>query len=308
MGGTVAVILKDHDGVITPMRRWTNIMPSYFSNLKLFSDDINLEKEWIASFLEIHNILSQDYEKNKDTGNFENNMTDTYFPWNVSAPYSYGLIVVDFVKKQIYSVQNYCRLANISAHQLLGSISSDLDATIENFDLGIKYKLFNHLVSNNSGTKIDLSDVTTNDLLELFSDMENRNSAFMNPKFFALNNEDKQMIAFSVDIILNTKWKVVENFHEDTAIDICLLKQALVKEGFIFTDEDNKMWLEHLEYPIENFQDTCNSQHTQEQIYSLLDETKLLTKLLKEEFNYDLVVSTPSLKTKNERKKKAKNT
>jgi hypothetical protein len=105
MGGTVAVILRKPDGEIVNMLRWTNIMPAYLLDPRLYSDN---PQPWIDEFLSEWKKMKNDYDLHKDDKCFEFNMTNCYFPRIETSPDGYGLFVIDLQKKHLLHMQGYC--------------------------------------------------------------------------------------------------------------------------------------------------------------------------------------------------------
>lgn len=115
MGGYVAVIVKEPDGTLWDMVRWTNHIPHVFSRLSLFNGNFD---EWFDEYAQAWKIMKDDYERNKDTGHFEDKDTQYNFPGKGVYPFDYGMIVVDAQKKKLYSSQNYAPVGQIRFHNL----------------------------------------------------------------------------------------------------------------------------------------------------------------------------------------------
>lgn len=79
MGGSIAVIFRNEQGKVICKDCWTNILPSYLGNIKLFGKD----------------------EKHIET--MLNGYKDVPF-----APISYGIVVIDFMKNQVLDCNDYC--------------------------------------------------------------------------------------------------------------------------------------------------------------------------------------------------------
>jgi hypothetical protein len=115
MGGNVAITVKEENGNLWKMDRWTNIVPYFFSDVNLYNGNFS---HWLKDFTKQWLVMKEDYEKNKDTGQFQENMTSVYFPFDTTSPSEYGLIVVDAQKKKIYSAQDYTSVGCINLHHL----------------------------------------------------------------------------------------------------------------------------------------------------------------------------------------------
>lgn len=111
MGGTIAITLRKPDGTEYRMDRWTNITPFYLSNIRLAEEN----ETHIQEFLKEWFLMKDDYERHKDDKQFEQNMTDVYFPSQGLVPVGYGLIIIDMKNKIILDCfQNYTTLGNLT--------------------------------------------------------------------------------------------------------------------------------------------------------------------------------------------------
>lgn len=110
MGGTVAIVLREPSGKVTPMFRWTNILPFYLKDPRLYSKDLKEQQAWVDEFLEEYLLMRADYKKNSTSGNYENSMTSCYFPVVGKVPYGYGLVYIDMRGRNLLSWQGYTRV------------------------------------------------------------------------------------------------------------------------------------------------------------------------------------------------------
>lgn len=115
MGGCVGVTILKNNGERINMNRWTNILPYFFRQASLYKGE---EDKWLNEFLAEWKKMQKDYENNKDTGQYEINMTDVYFPHDTFSPVEYGLVIVDFPNKKIYSSQSYTTLGKMYASSI----------------------------------------------------------------------------------------------------------------------------------------------------------------------------------------------
>jgi len=104
MGGNVAWTIRTADGVEYRMDRWTNVFPEVVSDEFLFGSGPHLEaavREW--------QDMRDDWERNKDSGQYALPMTPVYapFPYGLR-PSEYGFIYTDFVTGTLVSCQHYC--------------------------------------------------------------------------------------------------------------------------------------------------------------------------------------------------------
>jgi len=113
MGGNIAWTIRLEDSTEYRMERWTNIFPEVtMDDTFLLGSPLAFEdamRSWFA--------MKQDWEDNKDTGQFRENMTSVYAPYpNLLAPSEYGLVVTDFVSKTIISCNGYTSLERVRVY------------------------------------------------------------------------------------------------------------------------------------------------------------------------------------------------
>ena len=93
MGGSVNVVVRDSSGTILKMERWTNnlvhwiVTESFLTEGKDFIDYIAQSVKW-----------KSDYQKNKDTGKYEDDNSRWYGCSEHLAPIEYGMVLVDFIE------------------------------------------------------------------------------------------------------------------------------------------------------------------------------------------------------------------
>ncbi len=92
MGGSVRVIVRKESGEVIPMIRWTIQLPYIVKNPKFTNSD----KDWLDKYI-------------KSAENDTYNQCEQHL-----APEGYGLVVMDFMKKKIYSSQGYTSLLGYS--------------------------------------------------------------------------------------------------------------------------------------------------------------------------------------------------
>ncbi|NQT30666.1 MAG: hypothetical protein HQ596_08850 [Candidatus Saganbacteria bacterium] len=103
MGGSVALTLREQNGTQHRMCRSTNILPWVMNNMKL----VRKAQEHIQAVLKDWKMMCKDHERNKGTGEFENEMTDVYAPYPHLTPIDYGLVVIDMREDVILTAQEY---------------------------------------------------------------------------------------------------------------------------------------------------------------------------------------------------------
>jgi hypothetical protein len=108
MGGSIAITFRDESGKVEKMCRWTNIMPDFLVNHKLYAKD----KKFIAEFLKEWKVMKKDWDDNekRKVKKYKYPMTPAYADYRLLAPIDYGLVVVDLKTNNILSMQGYCSL------------------------------------------------------------------------------------------------------------------------------------------------------------------------------------------------------
>lgn len=104
MGGYVATTIKGKEGKVTKTITYTGDVNDFFFNEKFHQDGGDSA---VTEFVAQTEAIKNDYIKNKDTENFESDYAEEYGSYDSLAPKGYGLIVIDFEKKIIASMQGY---------------------------------------------------------------------------------------------------------------------------------------------------------------------------------------------------------
>lgn len=276
MGGNVGIIIKKENGEQIAMDRWTNIMPSFFSQVSLYRGDT---AQWYAEFSQQWEEMRQDYEKNKETKKYEHNMTDVYFPHDTNSPTEYGLIAVDFANKKIYSSQGYCSVAKVSAMRLVSNMYGDEEDIEEReeflnfkalYDAGFIKKMEMYIDKLET---IDLKDWSWNDLkttlLEM-QDSKNKNN-FSVEQMFDVSREDK---LFRTNFPIESQWKISSRRDDKQ----CLLdmKEEMENDGFVFTQEDNAAWAKYLQYTYYEYDESEASEEEKQEYEKFCADHKRL--------------------------------
>lgn len=183
-----------------------------------------------------------DYEKSKDTGNFEYPMTECYAKYPYLAPHQYGLVVIDYVENKILSNQSYTDLSYIFSCnvrlQMNGDIKyfwelledgskSDSYCLREFFEAGRIVRLRTTDFHDHDKPKkiIALKDIKTSEqFLECLKNgsKENSNLGYC---FFELDLNPFEVISFA-----------------ESTNGFKIMNQAIADLGFEITDEDQKMF------------------------------------------------------------------
>jgi len=141
MGGCVNVFLRDKDRNFHQMTRWTNILPSFLDCIGNVED----EDEHLQEYMETWFEMKEDWEKNRQTADFEHPMTSMYFPSPTKICQSeYGLVFVDYITKTIVSYQDYTSIGIVSIAAIMVSYDNDeRDRILKIADAGrISYQPF----------------------------------------------------------------------------------------------------------------------------------------------------------------------
>ncbi len=243
MGGSVAITLRTPDNKVYKMSRWTNIMPYFINNARLFLK----QQKHIDDFLYQYNLMKKDWENNKDTGNFDFNMTDVYFPSSGLAPEGYGLVVIDMVNDVILSSQGYCSFERVHLFEIKNLIERFLyNNTDKTTDEAIDYFL-NRKEDPEEGANVlqVIKELYDNNFIVNVSKRSLRGKV----KYHDLN-EFKDFNSFIkytlkgriLEKELNIKGFNVENFEEYNKEDGIKMKERIVELGFKLDKQDLEQW------------------------------------------------------------------
>lgn len=238
MGGDIRVIIREKSGNIIKMNRWTNSFPDFINSPKFISKDISHYDAYMKSFYE----MKKDWEANHESGEFKYPMTDFYFPDDgLLAPSGYGILLIDYMKEKVMSVQGYASLGRFD--ELILHTLFDKKICDDYIMMGLIPKeqyeglvvLFNdgklnQISTYNPDTKsIEFNDVTKEELEVFVRD----NLKIKKPKHFEC-------------IINMDPWEIVR--FEETDKGLAEAKEFMENLGFEFTDADNKRWNSFYDY------------------------------------------------------------
>lgn len=245
MGGNVGVIVKKEDGKQVGMSRWTNVMPYHFKNINLY---LGKTDEWYKEFSSEWLKMKEDYEANKNTGNFEQNMTSVYFPHDTLSPDEYGIIAVDLKNKKIYSSQDYCNIGSLAFFHVWDrhSDNEENEALLKQyFENGLLKEITYYASEADSLTTIDITSLTVEDIIQLLKEASSHKvSKFSHPLFENISKDDLSM--YSSFFSINSDWKFVT--YHDRTVGVLKIKKELDKDGFVFTEEDNQAWKKYVSW------------------------------------------------------------
>jgi hypothetical protein len=238
MGGTVAITLRTPDKKVYKMSRWTNIMPHFINNARLFLK----QQGHIDDFLYQYNLMKEDWEKNKSSGNFDFN-----FPSSGLAPEGYGLVVVDMVNDVILSSQGYCSFERLHLFEVQNLIQrflhNDQNKTTEE---AINYFL-NRKEDPEEGPNVIqvIKELYYNNFITSVSEWSLRGKIKHHSldEFKDFNSFIKYALKGKIlEKELNIKGFNVENFEEYDKEDGIKMRDRIIELGFVLDEKDLKQW------------------------------------------------------------------
>jgi hypothetical protein len=249
MGGNVGVIVKKEDGQQIGMSRWTNVMPYHFRNINLY---LGKTSEWYKEFSSEWLEMKEDYEDNKDTGQFKQNMTSVYFPHDTLSPDEYGIIAVDLKNKKIYSSQDYCSIGALPFY-ILWDRHGDNEENKELINQYLQHGLIKQITyyarESASLTYVDITSLTPEDLFQLLDEIGDRKvTKFSHPLFANISKEDLEL--YSASFPINSDWQFIT--YHDRTVGVLKIKKELDKDGFVFTEKDNEAWKKYVSWRFED--------------------------------------------------------
>ena len=217
--------LRVPDGTEYRMERWTNPTPFYITNVNLLHDDMDHVKTWSQPWLD----MKDDYERNKDTGKFENNMTSVYFPGGILSPSEYGIIVVDMVNKIIIDAQDYTRFGKITTMEVYLFAHQDELEDVERLKAFI-----------DEGRVIEFKETS------LDSHVREDISPILYDPSMASSEIIQAVISGAMDgkFIVDMSPYVIERFDSRTRDGIEAAMRRIENLGFVLTDEEKNAWNE----------------------------------------------------------------
>lgn len=244
MGGCLKVVIRKENGEILTMRRWTNSLSSLLKNKQCYQ---STESEAFKSYMKPFYDMKNDFEKNKDSGQYKLNMTEIYFKegYDKVIPEDYGIVILDFITKNLISCQGYTgpkanlffRYKYKDINDLEIEIMDDLGSFAdEDLALLIKNKNFTTVGFPESyleylsiqSRPVSLKEVET---LQEFNDI-----LVCLAKDAAKQNKDILKVSFfSLDVDING----FNYFHDE---DIQKAQDKLSEIGFPLTGEELNGW------------------------------------------------------------------
>lgn len=219
MGGTIAVTLRTATGIVEPMARWSNPLPLFSHNIHFIKGD----QAHIDDYMEQWYAMKQDWDQHRQTRRWDFPMTPTYAPWRLKAPMGAGLVVFDFSRQIILSMQNQTNFGFVYPD----SITQDSEPDYNELIAQGRLYLIKHFYDKG------VEQVSKIDTLE--------EVRFLDKVLQAKRNApDYQYIAnIAVDL---QPWKV-SSFPE-TENGALSLKLQMQELGFEFSKEEDDQWNE----------------------------------------------------------------
>lgn len=172
MGGTVQLVVRKSCGEVIALPVWTNSMANnILKNVDFFSGDFTA----LDNFVTYHNQLQKDYEHNKKSETFMDSNARFFgqHPFGNIRPVDYGIVVVDFIQKQIIDMQDYTSgktlYFSFKRHIASGEVQM-VSLEREQADVKRLNDLINkghglQMEQRYAGVKFDISDIRTMDVL-----------------------------------------------------------------------------------------------------------------------------------------------
>ncbi|WP_415912947.1 hypothetical protein [Neptuniibacter sp. QD37_11] len=282
MGGSINVVLREEDGTVHKMCRWTNPLPFFVTNAKLFKKDP----------IYIQEYLKQWYDSVESGEHEEYYLTPTA---GACAPYDYGLVVIDLKENIILDAQQYTSFNTINSGMLVFDLEDEsieelliiehsLLASIKDLADGgfISSINVNHYPETKGGSRRreeipfkgkSFSDIT--DLLESFIPKYTRNDIVrMIEEMIVDEGTDGAVFIRDIDSWvlkenaekLNEIFKAgeetvkatldyihidvpfqIETFDDCNPDDCKRMKERILELGFTLDEKDESMWAEYLD-------------------------------------------------------------
>lgn len=251
MGGTVGVIIKKESGEQIGMARWTNVMPYFFTRFELF---YGKPEDWLKEFSAEWLNMKADYEKNKDTENYEFGMTSVYFPHDNLCPREYGLIAVDLKNRKIYSSQDYCNIGDLATYHILGRHDDNIENTEikKYFDNGLLKKFKFYDIEHRVEKQVDITSLSFEEIITFLKELgSSRIKEFSHPLFANYTKENLDF--YTTSFLLDTDWKF--SIYHDRNFGLLKIRKEMEEDGFIFNESDDKEWKDYLSYSFCNLND-----------------------------------------------------
>lgn len=228
MGGSIGVTIREENGTIHKMCRWTNPLPDFFRSVKFIEKYADYLKEYLNTWYE----MVKEYKDHIDGVKLlpKITMVDVYAPYPFFAPMGYGLVVIDYQKNKVYSAQGYSSfVSNINDAMIIQDLRNEEDAQFWKELCDKKLLIFEkYYKANNNDENYEGEIVNQQISFEELVALLNKNRTERNYLQFRINVEPWEFIRF-----------------EETLKGFTEFKEKLLSEGFEFSDEDEKSWSDY---------------------------------------------------------------
>lgn len=264
MGGIIAETIIKKDGTILKMARKTGAYNWMFFS-KEFNEG-NFDKA-IENHVEIFNKMREDFLSGEP---YEMPMSPVYGWCEETSPIDYGLVVIDFKNKKIYSMQEYDTPGYFHSSMLSNVVVLEKEEK-ENIDFLIK-----------------------NNLLEVLEDSSDEYKSLGDVKSFFGNNVDLNKVKKYNNIGIRDFFKppkrviffpkVMSDFefkrYEETPNGLIDFAKDLKFDGFNFNEVEIKSWSERLkDFDLECFLDDVDAALEECESKAEKNKNKMLKKL-----------------------------
>lgn len=224
MGGVVGVTIRQDDGTVHKMSRWTNSLPYFINDLGL----IKKHKRHLNGYLKQWFDMVKDY----DSGKKKLNMSEVYATHRILAPIDYGLVVVDYQSKTILHMQGYTMLGTILACDIheRRTPADEKKILAAMHKSGLFKKVMCYDARPDRGEKENKFPIIDIDQNWTFEE-------FMHQCTINRNNNGIEWQRIVLDM---SPWKIVR-FNE-TKKGLDKFKENVIKLGFVLTEEEKKTW------------------------------------------------------------------
>lgn len=246
MGGKVAILMRTSKGEKISFKTHTNNFGALFNSAKILDEDN------IFKYLNV-NKISYDVEQSYIAhGNYENNGA-------LFAPYMYGLLLIDYLEKKVFSYNNYCGYLLLSTDMALNSLNYSIclcEEKVASNSIGISdgwhgdpwHRVSDQILIASPDDKYRLNDEEIS-----FSGVGGFISAILEREGIEINHEDiRESLAKYIDVRKRYIWQFENhnylqilphgwNIYNGDADDVMSAMEYCCSNGLL-TEEDEHEW------------------------------------------------------------------
>lgn len=228
MGGSIGVTIREENGIIHKMCRWTNSLPDFFKSIQFIEKDVDYLQKYLSTWYEMVKEYKDHIDGVKPLPKIT--MVDVYAPYPFFAPMEYGLVVIDYQNNKVYSAQGYSSfVSKINNAMIIQDLKHKEDKQFWKELCEKKLLIFEkYYKANNNDENYEGEIVNQQISFEELADLLNKNRTEKNYLQFKINVEPWEFIRF-----------------EETLKGFTEFKEKLLSEGFDFSDEDEKNWSDY---------------------------------------------------------------